>query len=96
MVENGAFEDLGNGRVREAVYIGLGSSPQNKRAPLGDLPVETVWEQLHDRVGAFQDREQGYTSRRAMQKMSYSYGFDHLARYGEWDEADDPNPEDVG
>ncbi len=96
MVENGAFKDLGRGNVRDAVYIGLGSSPENKRAPLDSLPAQEVWDQLHERVRAFSDREQGYTSRRAMQKMSYAYGFDHLARYGEWDQADDPNPEDVG
>ena len=96
MVENGAFKDLGRGNVRDAVYIGLGSSPENKRAPLDTLPAQMVWDQLHERVRAFSDREQGYTSRRAMQKMSYAYGFDHLARYGEWDQADEPNPEDVG
>lgn len=96
MVENGAFKDLGRGNVRDAVYIGLGSSPENKRAPLDALPAQVVWDQLHERVRAFSDREQGYTSRRAMQKMSYAYGFDHLARYGEWDQADEADPEDVG
>ncbi len=41
------------------------------------------------------DPSKGYTSRRANETLRFEGAYDHLARYGEWDETDDPIAEDL-
>jgi hypothetical protein len=41
------------------------------------------------------DPTKGYTSRRANELLTFAGDYDHLARYGEWDETFDPEVEDL-
>ena len=103
MAERGAFEALGAAPVARAVYIGLNASPAEVPAPLTDTPDEEgklvtagqVWEEFVALMRLYASETRGYTARRAMESMNYAYDYDHLARYGEWEEADDPAPEDL-
>ena len=38
----------------------------------------------------------GFAARRAMERMGFGSDYDHLARYGEWSEADPPQAIRVG
>ncbi len=51
---------------------------------------------LRELIGTYDRRETGYTSRRAPQFLSWDGDYDHLARFGEWEDSDDASPEDVG
>ncbi len=64
-------------------------------APLGDHPPARTWEELHKLIAAYFEQEQGYTSRRMLHLDTDKGDFDHLARFGEWDRAADPAPEDL-
>lgn len=93
MVERGGFEGLAATRVGGAAFIGLGTNPEVVPAPLEKTDLNTLWAELETLISAYTAGKKGYTSRRAMEKTSYSYDYDHLARYGEWDESDLPKQE---
>ncbi|MEL7106378.1 MAG: double-strand break repair protein AddB [Pseudomonadota bacterium] len=99
MVARGAF---GEAMTPQKVgYIGLGSD--KAKAPLilgaestGWAEIETVSKDFAQLLAAYRNSALGYTSRRIIEKKEYRGDYDHLARYGEWDEADGPETERVG
>lgn len=93
MVDRAGFAGLADTRVGSAVFIGLGATPATVQAPLDKTSSDDIWAELETLVTAYVAGKKGYTSRRAMEQMNYSYDYDHLARYGEWDEGDTPVPE---
>ncbi|MBT8412560.1 MAG: double-strand break repair protein AddB [Octadecabacter sp.] len=95
MVERGAFAALGAVRTKDAVYIGLGSQLKNVHAPLQDTPPQEVWSRFEGLIAKWMTHETGYTSRRSNASTRFAGNFDHLARYGEWDETHDAVPEDL-
>ncbi|TYB86447.1 double-strand break repair protein AddB [Oceaniovalibus sp. ACAM 378] len=102
MAEAGAVKGVPRAAVAEVAYIGLGSTPVFTLLPLRDHeaeepldPDETI-AGLRRLLAAFDRRTQGYSSRRAMHKTWNDGDYDHLARFGEWDESQPPMPEDVG
>ncbi|MBS9717676.1 double-strand break repair protein AddB [Pseudohalocynthiibacter aestuariivivens] len=95
MVERGGFSEIGSAHVAGATYIGLGSSPKEVHAPLDDPGLDQVWQEFDALIRAYSGPKQGYTSRRAMAKMRFGGDFDHLARFGEWDETQEPAPKEM-
>lgn len=95
MTERGAFPDIGPAPVAGAVYIGLGSTPAEVPAPLNDPGLDVIWEELATLIRAYSSQKRGYLSRRAMAKIRFGGSYDHLARFGEWDETDAATPENV-
>ncbi|MBB3994152.1 double-strand break repair protein AddB [Sulfitobacter undariae] len=95
MVEEGAFKKVGTAVVSRATFIGLGNPPVERDAPLEEEPPAVVLENLRTLIAAYLDPEQGFTSRRMMEKVIFDGEFDHLARFGEWDASDPAQPEDL-
>lgn len=95
MVERGAFEIVGAKPAKDAVFIGLGSSPKTTPAPLNEAPADQVWSEFGQLIRAWMDIERGYTSRLApFQEQENGY-YDHLARFGEWDQTNPIAPEEM-
>ena len=96
MAQRGGFGAALPTDVARITYVGLGTNP--KIAPTDITPELTgeIWEKLHQLVGKYLNRSQGYTSRRAMFLERDVGDYDHLARHGEWQQSDWPKPEDVG
>ena len=46
-------------------------------------------------IEAYLDETQGFTARRMMQQDRFGSDYDLLARFGEWDETDAPEPEEL-
>jgi len=90
MVESGAFKALGVARTKAAIYIGLGSDLKDQPAPLKNAPPDETLQKFEDLISKWMDPTKGYTSRRANETLKFAGDYDHLARYGEWDETDDP------
>ena len=90
MVERGAFKALGVVRTKAAIYIGLGSDLKDQPAPLADAPPDETLAKFEAFIAKWMDPEKGYTSRRANETLTFEGDYDHLARYGEWDETHDP------
>lgn len=95
IAENAGFGALAPNAVARAVYIGLGATPAEVAAPLLDEPPMKVWTELRALMTAWQEPGRGYVSRRAMQRLDLAGDYDQLARFGEWDITDDPDPREV-
>ncbi|KAG1713747.1 ATP-dependent helicase/nuclease subunit A [Nymphon striatum] len=90
MVERGAFKALGKVRTEAAIYIGLGGDLKDVNAPLKDAPPDETLDKFERLITKWMDPAKGYTARRANETLTFTGDYDHLARYGEWDETDDP------
>ncbi|EBA17033.1 hypothetical protein RSK20926_08687 [Roseobacter sp. SK209-2-6] len=95
MAEEGAFKDLGPADVASAAFLGIGSSLKEVAAPLSEEPPAKIWEELKKLIEAYFDPNQGYSSRRMVHRDDLAGDYDHLARFGEWDRAAEPQPEDL-
>jgi ATP-dependent helicase/nuclease subunit B len=101
IAEGGGFEGIDAGTVREVVYVGLGAQSKREAHPLvdgvkRDFSTATIRARFESLVTGYAQREQGYTARRAVERVGFAGDYDHLSRYGEWDETADPEGEDVG
>lgn len=90
MVERGAFDKLVPMTVAHAAFVGLGSITGEVKAPLDKLSPTQLWARFSTLIHQYFDPDQPFTARRAMFKSDDFGDYDHLARYGEWDVADDP------
>lgn len=95
IAEAGGFKYLVAAPVVGLRYIGLGSKPEQAERLEPDLLDETR-AGLARLLSAWEDRATGYAARARMERRKDPGDYDHLARLGEWDEADMPQPEDVG
>ncbi len=97
MAEAGAFEGVSAGIVAHLGYVALGPSSADRGfAPVDAYATDVVAEEFRRLLMAYRDRRRGYTSRRSVTSTQFEGDYDHLARYGEWDESDGPAGEDVG
>lgn len=95
MAEEVGFGTLAPAHVNGAVFVGIGASYKEVPAPLDEEPPAQVLEELRKLLIAYHQPDQGYTSRRMLFKDSDQGDYDHLARFGEWDRATEPEPEDL-
>ncbi|RLJ41288.1 double-strand break repair protein AddB [Litoreibacter meonggei] len=96
IADRDGFKGLTRRKVIAADYIGLGSDPKQEgdRFDFGDL--DKVWEDLTALIGAYMEPDKGFSSRRAVFETRWEQNYDHLARFGEWDETDDAVAMEVG
>jgi len=95
MAEQGGFRDVDPADVASAIYLGLGPKPKEVAAPLEDTPATQIWSEFSELIAYYADVTHGFTARRAMQSDRDEGQYDQLARFGEWDATDPPNPEDL-
>ncbi len=93
LVERGAFASIGPRQVQDAAFIGLNG--KIVAAPLADLPPGQVWTEFLTLLTRWADPTRGYTARSSVARSVEPQDYDHLARFGEWDHATPPTPEDV-
>ncbi|WP_425051037.1 double-strand break repair protein AddB [Psychromarinibacter sp. S121] len=96
MAERGAIDNLDAAEVGELSYIGLGSNPKVESRPWSAGETAEIYEGFVRLISAYRSRERGYVSRRAVDKQRSELPYDHLARFGEWDESDPPRTREVG
>ena len=94
MAERGAFGDASE--VAEICYIGLGSGGNLRAQAVASGDLDEIMEGFTRLVTHFGEQSTGYISRRAMQEVKYAGDFDHLARFGEWDETMQATVVEVG
>ncbi|MDA5092941.1 double-strand break repair protein AddB [Aliiroseovarius sp. KMU-50] len=92
----GGFEKLPDSDVGHVAYIGLGAQPVCINIPLSPPEIDQIKDELSDLISAYHRPEQGYLSRRAVQEQRFEGDYDHLARFGEWDDSQPGNDVEVG
>lgn len=95
MAEGGGFRSLNAEEVAKVVYVGLKAGVRPSEIELEPGKVAEVWAEFGRLMAAYFHPTQGYTARRAMEKTTDVSDYDHLSRFGEWDETQDPVREDV-
>ncbi len=96
MAEAGAFGSIGPAPVAKISYVGIKGEVKTVDTVLTPEEIAAVWDEFHKLIVAYARPEQGYSARRAMFETKGHSDYDHLSRYGEWDQTSDPRPEDVG
>ncbi|WP_461305971.1 PD-(D/E)XK nuclease family protein, partial [Albidovulum sp.] len=96
MVELGGFAELGKREVAAVTHICLGGKGEERSEAMTPEIVAGVWKEFVALIAAYDRRQTGYISRRAVLKADQAEDYDHLARYGEWDMTMKAEPEDVG
>jgi RecB family exonuclease len=95
MAELSGFGELAPAPVALAMYISLSGTGKVSEAPLADEPTAKVWAEFEELIASYMQPDLGYTSRRALHKSTDPGDYDQLARFGEWDSGDDPDPKEV-
>jgi len=96
LAEEGGFKGLGPQEVAKITYVGLGSAGKVTEDEITAEKLEGVRDGLYHLIGSYARLGQGYTSRRAVFNTRFPGDYDHLARFGEWEMTDRPDPQDVG
>ena len=101
MAEAGAFEGVPSSKVAAVRHIGLNRNLAGNEVPIGlftpqrnkdpiDYSTETIEAELIQLLVHFDQDTTGYMSRRFMERVRFEGDYDHLARFGEWDETQEP------
>lgn len=95
MIERGAYEEVGKARTRAAAFLQLTTALKAVPAPFDEASPDKVWEEFHKLIRRWMQPDKGYTARAALLSRNDSGPYDHLSRFGEWDMAEKPEPEDL-
>ncbi|MCU0900600.1 MAG: double-strand break repair protein AddB [Cypionkella sp.] len=96
LAEDGGFKGLGAQAVTKITYVGLGASGKITQDDITEEKMTEVRKGLYHLIGSYARRTQGYVSRRAVFTERFPGDYDHLARFGEWEMTDAPQPTPVG
>lgn len=94
MIGAGGFPDVPPGPVFHLELIGLGGTGDSRTIAADGF--ETVLARLGDLLGHYLSPESGFSARLRPQRIIFEGDYDHLSRWGEWSDRDDPVPEVVG
>ena len=86
MAEGGAFAGRPL-RVARTAYVGLGTTPELRDAPVDADILAGIRDGLHGLLAHYRQAGTGFASRRLVTDARFEGDYDHLARHGEWDEA---------
>ena len=90
LAERGTLDGIAANQVQDVAYIGLGVTPKFDPNTLDYGETDMALSELTSLLAAYLTDARGYTSRRAVDVRGYQAAYDHLARYGEWDESHSP------
>ncbi len=90
MVMGGGFDLPPPALVHHIAYLGLGTSPATVAHDPTPEELQETTQQFERRLAHMRSPDTGFPARRAMQDLRYAGDYDHLARFGEWDETDPP------
>jgi ATP-dependent helicase/nuclease subunit B len=96
MAADGAFGDDGPLETARIAYIGLGATPSVVAHDPTSDEIETLKSEFRRLLAHFSSETSGFPSRRAVANTRWAGDYDHLARYGEWDETQPATPRPVG
>ncbi len=98
VAEMGGFDDIPAATVAVIAYLGLHKDLRTTEVSRETEPdfVDDSWAAFLTLYEAYLDPEKGYLSRRAVQDLKWDGEYDHLARFGEWDNNTPGAPEEVG
>ena len=94
VAQSGGFDGVPAAPVSEAKYLGISPKAKETDVPFQDIDLTEFQDELETFLLNFSQAHCGYVSRRDPDP-NYGGDFDHLARFGEWDDPDEPVRVDV-
>ena len=91
MAEAGAFTGKAE-TIAGHGYLALGAQSDGS-AYIAEDELRIMYDSFLKLIRAYQSPNKGYISRRAVFDQNFDGDYDHLARYGEWDETELPTQE---
>jgi ATP-dependent helicase/nuclease subunit B len=91
IAEAGGFVDIPPARIVELAHIVLGGDAAGTTRPLKGDPealAADAWTGLMRLVAAYADPAIGYPARARPRHIAHDGDYDHLSRYGEWEDGD--------
>lgn len=95
MIARGAFDDIGPREVAALSYVQLGGEGATRQINVTAQDIEDTWAGFVRLISAYLRADKGFTARRALESTKDHSDYDQLSRFGEWQMADDPTPEDL-
>jgi double-strand break repair protein AddB len=89
------FDNLKPQSVEHLKYIGLGPDQKEYEITVDDETITQIWEEFRALIAAFNEPTKGFTARDKIQKTTFGSDYDHLSRFGEWQDSDEPDPQVV-
>ncbi len=90
ILQQGGFENHPASTVAHLEYISLGRDLKTYAVPMEATPIETAWAEFRELIAGYQNQTRGFVARDKPSFISYESDYDHLARYGEWNDSDTP------
>jgi double-strand break repair protein AddB len=99
IIATGGFPNVPAHAVTALEYMSLASGGKTSSLSMrdadgGDL-VETTWRDFERLITTVKSDTFGFTARDRPANIKYPSDYDHLARFGEWQDTDPPVPEDM-
>jgi RecB family exonuclease len=85
----GGFKGIAKGKVSHLELIGLGAGGKELSLDFNDDEINEIWVRLQGLIQAFSSENMGYTAHMRPEKTQYVSDYDHLSRFGEWQEGDE-------
>ena len=86
----GGFAKMAPLNVSVLQYISLKGPDVSRNVPVADTLADDTWAELIQLLKCHFENGIGYGARLKMQKDKYGSDYDHLSRFGEWEETDMP------
>lgn len=91
----GGFRDLPPLDVTEISYLKLNKGLGARNRSLSPEEIGSARDAFVEILDGFLAGTRGYTARRMPRDLKHVSEYDHLSRFGEWDQTDLPTPEDM-
>ena len=85
----GGFKDIAKGKISHLELIGLGGGGKELPLNFSDEQIDEIWVRLQELIQAFSNEKLGYTAHMRPEKIQYVSDYDHLSRFGEWQDGDE-------
>ncbi|TPE52736.1 double-strand break repair protein AddB [Amaricoccus solimangrovi] len=89
IAEAGGFEKLPAAPAWHLELISIGTGDSRALGEVAER-VEATWTRLAALIARYQSGEVGFTARLRPAQLVYANDYDHLARYGEWADGEEP------
>ena len=90
IAENGGFKNIPAAPVISICYISLNNAHPNTEKIITREDIEKIKNEITQLVSYYHSDITGFTARLRMEKLEIVSDYDHLSRYGEWDETNSP------
>ena len=90
IANRGGFKNIPPKHVSLINYISMSSKHNNVLKTLSPEEIKNTENEFLNLIKCYKEEKMGFTARLRMEKVSFTSNYDHLSRYGEWDETSTP------